>query len=151
MKRMANFIGDLIGIHALRQRGSRSAGELMITRSLTKAFINCPICEGEFVDHYFTLLAVTPMNELERASDLLSKIKNHRWEEAFQVKEFDSLRDALVVYCLRCPGRILAIVVMRDPYEPYHNPSVLDHEVLDTAKSEELRSVLRQSRWLPIE
>jgi hypothetical protein len=39
---------------------------------------------------------------------------------------------------------------VEDPYEPYYNPSIIDYEVLDEAESQDLRTVLGETKWWPI-
>lgn len=122
----------------------------LTSQAYVRAFKQCPICGQEFVAHYFSMLSAMPADEVERVQDLLNKVKQHEWEAARQARQFDRLRDAVVIDVLRCPGKRLAVVILSDPYELYHNPSVLDHEVLDDECSDRLSIILGEVDWVPI-
>ena len=122
----------------------------LITRVFVKTFNRCPICDQEFADHYFTLLSVVPAYKREDVTALKELVKNHQWSAAREIREFEPSEDAIEIYILRCPSRRLAVVIMEDPVELYHNPSILDYEVLDAAQSEELRTALGEEQWLSI-
>lgn len=146
LSRLAQAVSAKMIDHSVN-RGSKG-----ITSYIRKDFDNaCPICRDKFVDHSFTLLAVTSSDETDRVNHLLNNVKAHRWADAFQIKEFDASRDATIVYVLSCPSNKLAMVIMSDPYDPYDVTFVFDHEVLDHETSEDLRSVLKDEKWRPMD
>jgi hypothetical protein len=61
------------------------------------------------------------------------------------------LRDATLVYVVSCPSKKLAVVIMSNPYDPDDVTFVFDHEVLDHDASEDLRSVVNNERWMPMD
>lgn len=135
----------------MKHEANDSGGKTLLVKAFTKAFSRCPICDDGFVDHYFTLLSVTPSWKVELVKEMLEKVKHYEWSAAREFSEFDPMQDAIAVYVLRCPGKRMAVVIVSDPYEPYHNPGVLEHEVLDHQRSRELRSVMGEARWLSIQ
>ena len=122
-----------------------------ITRAFVKTFNRCPICDLDFVDHYFSLLSMIPAYKAEEVTALIDKVKNHQWAAACEIREFDGAEDIIEIYVLRCPSRRWGVVIMEDPVELFYNPSILDYEVLDEALSEELRAVMRNTQWLSID
>ena len=59
-------------------------GRKLISRAFIKAFNHCPLYEDDFIDHSFTLLSAIESAKVERARDLLDKIKNHQWAAAHE-------------------------------------------------------------------
>src|SRR5436190_645569 len=146
MRKLANLLDRL-----KKGNESLSKGQSLISKSLVRRFKVCPICEGDFQDHYYALLAVTPAIDVEQVNDLVHKVTGHQWEDAIQISEFDRFQDAILALVLRCPSRRRAIVVLSDPYDPYLNPSVLETEVLDNLESERLESVMAEVQWRSIQ
>jgi hypothetical protein len=135
----------------MKGEANDSGGLTLLIKTFTKAFSRCPICDEGFVDHYFTLLSVIPTWKVELVKELLDKVKHYEWAAAREHRDFDPLQDAIQVYVLRCPGKRMAVVTVSDPYEPYHNATVLDYEVLDYERSQDLRTVMAEAEWLRIE
>ena len=65
-------------------------------------------------------------------------------------REFEPSQDAIEIQVFRCPGKRLAVAIMEDPVELYHNPVILDYEVLDEAQSQDLKTVVGEAQWLSI-
>ena len=122
----------------------------LLARAFVKTFNNCPICEQEFLDHYVTLLSVIPAYKSEELGALSDQVKNHQWAAAREIREFEPSEDAIVIYALRCPGRRLAVVIVEDPVECYHDPVIIDYQVLDERQSQQLRTILGEAQWLSI-
>jgi hypothetical protein len=131
-------------------KAGNSGGVPLIADAFVKTFNRCPICDQDFLDHYFTVLNVIPTDNSKAVTDLLDKVKNHQWAAASKIREFEPSQDAIEVNVLRCSGGGFAVAIMEDPVELYHNPVILDYEVLDEARSEELRTVVDEAQWLPI-
>lgn len=147
---MIKKLTDLWARAKTRDRPAESDGPPLIRRAFLKTFIRCPICDQDFLNHNFTLLSVIPASKGEAVTDLVNKLKNHQWAAAREIREFEPSHDAIVIYVLRCPGSRLAVVTMEDPFELFHNPSIIDYEVLDHAQSQALRTVLAETHWWSI-
>lgn len=150
LKKLTDLLKRASGKDLLGMEGEASGGHALLAKAFTKAFSDCPICGEDLIDHYFALLSVVPTWKVEAVKDLLGKVKQYQWASAQEFREFDRTQDAIEIYVLRCPGRRLAVVTISDPYEPYHNAAILEHEVLDYERSDELRSVVGDAKWLPI-
>ena len=150
-KKLSDLLARVSGKSPLRKgQGADSGGASLISNAFVKAFNRCPICEGEFVDHYFTLLSVIPAWKVDEVTNLVKKVQQHQWAAAREVREFDPAQDALAVYVLRCPGKRLAVLIVDDPYDLDSNPGILESEVLDGERSQGLKSVLGDTNWVPI-
>jgi hypothetical protein len=152
MKKLTDFWAHITGKDSLQlsDRAANSGGPPLTIRAFLKTFGRCPICDLDFLDHYFALLSVIPAYKSEALTALIGMVKNHQWPAAREIREFEPTQDAITIQVLRCPCRKLAVVIMENPYEPYYNPSIIDHEVLDEAESQELRTVLGETQWSPI-
>jgi hypothetical protein len=109
-----------------------------------------PICDLDFSDHYITLLSVIPAYRGEALTALIDNVKKHQWAAASEITEFEPSQDAIEIFVLRCAGKRSAVVIMEDPFEFDANPVFLDYEVLDEAESQDLRTVLGETKWWPI-
>lgn len=145
--RLTDFLARIRDSLKRADRAAGSGGEALISNAFVKAFGRCPICDQEFVDHYFTLLGVIPAGQVEAVKDLINKVKNHQWLAAKEVQKFEPSEDALEVHVLRCAGGRLAAVIIEDPFELYFNPRVVEYEVLDDAQSQDLKAVVGEARW----
>jgi hypothetical protein len=145
MKKLTDVWARLTG-----KTAGDAGGVSLIAAAFVKTFNRCPICDRDFLDHYFTVLSVVPTDNRQAVTDLLDKVKNHQWEAASKIREFEPSQDAIEVNVLRCSGGRFAVAIMEDPVELYHNPVILDYEVLDETRSEELRTVIAEAQWLPL-
>jgi len=152
MKKLTDLWARITGKDSspMGNRAVDSGGLSLIARAFVKTFNRCPICDQDFLDHSFTVLSVIPADNGKAVTDLLDKVKNHQWAAASEIREFEPSQDAIEINVLRCPGRRLAVAIVEDPVELYHDPVIIDYEVLDDAQSEELRMVVDQAQWLPI-
>jgi len=129
--------------------GKKSGAVDLTSQSFVKRFGTCPVCASQFTGHSYALLAVALEGE-ESAIDLVDRIRNHQWAEAFAIREFEGARDVMIAYCLSCPSKRVAIVLVEDPVELYFNPLVVDFEVLDHDSSEQVKLLLDGSKWVSI-
>lgn len=152
MNKLTEFWARITGKDSseLGDHAGRSEGPPLMTRAFVKAFERCPICDQDFEDHSLTLLSVTPADKGEAVTALVDKVKNHQWAAAREIREFDPAQDDIEIYVLRCAGSRLAVVTVEDPFELYHNPTILDYEVLDEVQSDKLREVLGEAQWWSI-
>ena len=148
MKRLTDLLARVSGQNPSKSKDPAS-GSLLVA-AFIKGFGRCPICDQEFLDHYFTLLSVTPEGNVDGVEDLLGKVRSHQWAAAKEIRHFEPSQDALEVHVLRCPGGSLAAVVMIDPVDLYRNPHIVEYEVLDDVRSQDLKTVVGETRWLPI-
>ena len=143
------LVSLLCRITDLNLSGKGTAASDLFSQSFRKRFGTCPVCTGEFAGHSYAALAMALVGE-GSATDLISKIRNHQWAAAFAIQEFEGSRDVIIAYCLRCPSKRVAMVLVEDPFELYFNPMVVDFEVLDHESSEQVTLLLDGSKWYPV-
>ena len=152
MKKLTDLWARVTGKDSsqISDSAANSEGIALLARVFVKAFNRCPICDLDFIDHYFTLMSVIPAYRGEAVTDLVNKVKNHEWTAVHEIQEFEPSEDAIAIYVLRCPGTTLAVAIVEDPVELYYNPSIIDHEVLDSTQSQQLRTALGERKWFPV-
>jgi hypothetical protein len=128
-------------------------GQKIVTENLQLMLGHCPICDQEFTGHYYARFAVTVLtNENgQRVNDFLTILREHRWTDVMKFREFDPLCDALVAQALRCAGRQIVWMAIREPFELGDTSSILEQEILDHEDSRELESLTSQDRWVSLE
>lgn len=152
MKNLTAFWARITGKGSsqLDERAANSGGLPLITDAFVKTFNRCPICDQDFLDHHLALLSVISASKGEAVTALVDKVKNHQWAAAREINEFEPSQDTIEIYVLRCPGSRLAIAIVEDPFELDYNPSIIDYEVLDDIESQDLRTVLGETKWWSI-
>lgn len=127
-------------------------GLKLVAGYLRSGLGRCPACGGDFTDHSFVRFAMTlyVIENERRCNDFLAALREQRWRDALQFREFDPLNDALVAHAVRCPGRRLVWVVMHEPYNFADLPSIFEMRVLDAQSSAELESLIERDPWVPL-
>ena len=102
--------------------------ECVVARELRKILDGCPFCQGGFRDHTYSLLAAVATNEkadsVARLAQLLRCIRDCRWHDVLEFRQWIADADAMVAFAFRCDeGRVGIVTVFSPadseaPYEP---------------------------------
>ena len=116
---------------------------------LRRMLQRCPVCGGDFENHYYAHFAVTVFADEKRGrvKEFLEACEERRWEEARRFQEFDPAHDAIVAYAVRCATNRLAFVIERSPSELYEADRVIACDVLYERDSQRLENLIAQSDW----
>ena len=120
--------------------------------NLRKWLKHCPACEGGFTDHYFASFAITVVDEarMSRATELLAALRDERWNDTLQFREFEPLRDALVAHVLRCPGRRLIWLAVLEPFELADSAYIVDYGMVSPESKPKLESIISPDKWFSL-
>jgi hypothetical protein len=123
--------------------------EDVTARELCRMMKRCPVCAGDFDEHAYAHFAVTVLADQHkhRAMNFIDACEEHRWEEARRFQEFESDRDALVAYAVRCHTGRLTLLLERSPFEVYEPDRLIACNVLDETSGYRLERLLARNDW----
>lgn len=128
-------------------------GQKIEVANLRRMLGRCPVCDQEFTGHYYARFALTPLaKENERhVNEFLTALREHRWSDVIEFRDFEPLSDALGAHALRCAGRQIVWLAIRDPFELGDTQSIIEQEILDHEDSRKLESLISQDSWVSLE
>lgn len=118
-------------------------------RELCRMLQRCPVCDGEFLEHYYSHFAVTVLGPETRGRvrEFFEAGEEQTWEELRKFQEFDKQRDAVVAYALRCSRGGWAVVLERSPVEHYETDRLIACHVADKVSGPRLNRLIAQNDW----
>jgi hypothetical protein len=110
---------------------------------------HCPVCRGELSRHRFAEIASTTASESNRSrvTELIGHVRQHRWEELTDYKDFRGDQNALVVYAILGPHEQGAVILVRDPVELYENDEIYLQEQLNQNELSVFNSLVPKNHW----
>lgn len=128
-------------------------GQQIVIANLRRMLGSCPVCNQNFTSHLYTRFAITifTRERQHRIAEFLKALREHRWRDVMEFNEFDGMEDALVAHALRCGGRQIVWLVIREPYELGDSPTLVEQEILNLENSREIESLISQDSWVSLE
>ena len=128
-------------------------GQKIEVANLRRMFGRCPVCQREFAGHYYARFALTTFTDenAQHVNEFLSALREHRFEDVRKFRDYEALSDALGAHALRCAGRQILWLAIREPVEPGDTQSIIEQEILDHEESRKLESLISQERWVSLE
>ncbi|MCI0338536.1 MAG: hypothetical protein L0226_13250 [Acidobacteria bacterium] len=119
------------------------------SRELCRMLRQCPVCRGNFTQHFYALFAMTVIDDdcRKRVREFFDACDDRDWQGARMFQEFDADRDAVVAYVMRCETGRIALMLELSPYEYYESDRVFACDVLDDETGRELHRHIAQSNW----
>ena len=112
----------------------------------------CPVCGNHLRGHRYALLASIVENprDLCRLHQFMSDIKSRSWSEVLRFNEWQGDSDVIQLFAIRCPSSLLALTLVRSPFELYDDDHVIWIETLTGDESSALEAVARGRNWKPL-
>jgi hypothetical protein len=112
----------------------------------------CPICGKELRGHRYALLAsvVDNARDRSRVDKFLNDIKTRTWSEVLRLEEWQGDSDVILLYAIKCSSSILALILVRSPFELYDDDHVVWIETLTTEESSTLNAATERRNWKPL-
>jgi len=108
----------------------------------------CPMCGEALRGHSYQLFAITVADEsTEILVEFIQSARGHSWETLSHFQTFDPMKNALEAFALGCPDTILALLLVRDPFELYDTSSVEYFEALNQKESATWRCLFATNNW----
>ena len=133
---------------------AESAPERVLARELRLALDGCPICDGGYRDHSFTILSTVIIEQdwqsplrLKQYYDLLHA---HHWQELLRLREWNEAADILVGFAFRCAQGRVGVVTIISPAKPDLPDTPLHYMILPEEDERSLLSLVPAERWHPL-
>lgn len=113
----------------------------------------CPLCGQSLYGHSYARLVTTIAGDGTDESEarlrvFFEALKERRWKDALAHESFDSTRDAVDIFVLRCGSGGVALLYASNPYALDLGGELLDGpDVLDERGTRTLESLIRQADW----
>lgn len=126
--------------------------ECVVARELRRILDDCPICEGGFRDHTYSILATVPLNEkaegVEHLAQLLRCMRENRWQDVLGFREWIASADTIVAFAFRCDKGRVGIVTVFSPADWKAPDEPLQFTILSVEEGEKLLAVIEPGHWM---
>ena len=133
---------------------AESAPESAIARELRRALDGCPVCDGSYRDHAYSILATVAIAERWqsplRVKEYYDCLRQRRWQHLLTIREWNEAADVLVGFAFRCSTGRLGIVTMLSPAEPSMPDTPLHYTILPEEEGNSLLALVPPGRWRPL-
>ena len=130
------------------------APDRVIARQLRNTLDGCPICDGGYRDHIYTVL-VTLVMEKDKVGQLrvehyFNLLQAKQWRKLLCIQDWNDRADTLVGFAVRCPAGRVGIVTIFSPAKPDLPDTPLHYMILPVEEGRDLLALLPSERWLPL-
>ena len=145
---------------SVRSRSAESSGEAenapdsAIARESRRALDGCPVCDGSYRDHSYTILATVALAEQWqsplRVKQYYDCLQVRRWQELLSIREWNDAADSLIGFAFRCSIGRVGMVTMLSPAEPSLPDTPLHYTILPEEEGNSLLVLLPPEKWRPL-
>ncbi|HKW61852.1 MAG TPA: hypothetical protein VJN89_04845 [Candidatus Acidoferrum sp.] len=125
-----------------------------IARELRRALDGCPICDGSYRDHSYSILATVAIVEQWhsplRVNQYYDCLQNRSWQELLRIREWNGAADTLIGFAFRCSLGRVGIVTMLSPADPSLPDTPLHYTILPEEEGKKLLALLPPEKWRPL-
>lgn len=133
---------------------AEGAPDGVMARELRRALDGCPICDGNYRDHAFVVLATVAVEphwqSPLRVKQYYDFLEERRWEELLSLREWSDGADALIGFAFCCTAGRMGIVTMFSPAKPGLPDTPLHYTILPEEEGNRLRALLPAEKWHPL-
>jgi hypothetical protein len=126
--------------------------ECAIARELRSILDGCPICQGSFRDHTYSVLATLVVNEkadrVARLVQFLRCMRDCRWHDVLGFRQWIASADTIVAFAFRCDRGRVGIITVFSPADPEAPDEPLHFSILSVEEGERLTAVLEPEHWM---
>ncbi len=126
--------------------------ECVIARELRSILDGCPICQGGFRDHTYSVLATLVMDEtadgVGRLAQFLLCIRDCRWRDVLGFRQWIASADTLVAFAFRCDKGRVGIVTVFSPADSEAPDEPLHFTILSVEEGKKLLAVVEPGHWM---
>ena len=125
-----------------------------VARELRRILDGCPICQGGFRDHTYTLLATVALNEkadgVARLAQLLQCMRDCRWHDVLRFRQWMACADSIAAFAFRCDKGRVGIVTVFSPADSAAPDEPLHFTILSLEEGKKLLAVVEPGHWIPL-
>jgi hypothetical protein len=126
--------------------------ECVVARELRSILDGCPICEGGFHDHLYSMLASVVINERAgdagRLAQFLRCMHDCRWHDVLGFRGWIASADTIVAFAFRCDKGRVGIVTVFSPADSGAPDEPLHFTILSVEEGKKLLVVLEPRDWM---
>ena len=133
---------------------AENAPDNAIARELRRALDGCPVCDGSYRDHSYSILATVSISDRWqsplRVKQYYDCLQERRWEDLLDIREWDDAADTLIGFVFRCSVGRVGIVTILSPAEPSLPDTPLHYTILPEEEGNRLLALLPSEKWRPL-
>lgn len=133
---------------------AENAPESAIARELRRALDGCPVCDGSYRDHLYSILATVAIAERWqsplRVKEYYDCLRERRWQDFLAIREWSDAADILIGFAFRCSVGRVGIVTMLSPAEPSLPDTPLHYTILPEEEGNSLLALRPPETWRPL-
>jgi hypothetical protein len=155
-ERYRDFLQDLVKQNQDSQVSgiavdAESSPESVLARELRSILDSCPICQGGFRDHIYSVLATLVMDGtadgVARLAQFLRCIRDCRWYDVLGFRQWAASADTIVAFAFRCAEGRVGIVTVFSPADSEMPDEPLHFTILAVEEGKKLLAVLEPGHW----
>jgi hypothetical protein len=152
-----DFLQDLVGQNQdIEVSGiavdADSSPECVVARELRSILDGCPICQGGFRDHTYSILATIVMNEktdcVPHLAQFLQCMRDCRWRDVLGFRQWIASADTIVAFAFRCDKGRVGIVTVFSPADSKSPDEPLHFTILSVEEGKKLVAVIEPGHWM---
>ena len=128
--------------------------ECVIARELRSILDSCPICQGGFRDHIYSVLATLVMDGtadgVARLAQFLRCMRDCRWHDVLGFRQRIASADTIVAFAFRCKKGRVGIVTVFSPADSESPDEPLQFTILSVEEGKKLLAVVEPGRWMHV-
>lgn len=128
--------------------------ECAVAREIRRILDGCPICQGSFRDHRYSLLATVAMNGkadgVARLAQLLLCMRDCRWLGVLSFRQWIADADSIAVFAFRCDKGRVGIFTVFSPTASEAPDEPLQFTILSLEEGKKLLAVVEPGHWIPL-
>jgi len=125
--------------------------ECVVARELRGILDGCPICQGGFRDHTYSLLATVVVNvkdSMAHLAQFLRCMRDCRWHDLLGFRQWIASADTIVAFAFRCDKGRVGIVTVFSPADSEAPDEPLQFTILSLEEGKKLLAVVDPGHWM---
>jgi hypothetical protein len=125
--------------------------ECAVARELRGILDGCPICQGGFRDHMYSMLATVVVNvkgSMARLAQFLRCMRDCRWHDLLGFRQWIETADTIVAFAFRCDKGRVGIVTVFSPADSEAPDEPLQFTILSLEEGRKLLAVVDPGHWM---
>jgi hypothetical protein len=126
--------------------------ECVVARELRRILDDCPICQGGFRDHTYSVLATLSMEKKAdgeaRLAQFLRCLRDCRWYDVQGFRQWIASADTIVAFAFCCAKGRVGVVTVFSPADSEAPDEPLHFTILSVEEGKKLLAILEPGHWM---
>jgi len=128
------------------------SAQCVVARELRSILDGCPICQGGYRDHTYSMLATVVIDEKDdcvaRLAQFLRCMRDCRWHDVLAFRQWIAYADTVVAFAFRCDKGRVGIVTVFSPADSEAPDEPLQFTILSLEEGKKLLAVVEPGHWI---